>query len=149
MEESLSLLKILFYSNNKVIKKLLSKASDVLVLGIAELALNILHNENLNVSEEDKVKLKKHHKSLVILANRSETLARKRHLVKTKVYKFLPLLLQVTLPYVTRNGFGSSGGVETSERDLQDVNNSSRSFRLKSNHHRNPRRKSKRTKPGK
>jgi hypothetical protein len=115
MEQSLLDLKILFYSTSKVVKQTLAKASDQLVHAIAELALNVVYNEKLNVNDIEKTKLNKYRRALTILANRQETLARKRHLIKTKGYLFVPLLLQNTLPYVARNGIGASGGMETTE----------------------------------
>lgn len=116
MEQSLPELKVLFYSTNKVIKQILSKASDQLVQGIAELALNVLHNENLNISPSDRSKLLRHRRLLTVLADRRETLARKRYYVRTKGYRLAPLLLKLTLPYVARNGLGAPSRMEAAER---------------------------------
>jgi hypothetical protein len=135
-----SQLNILYYSTNKVVREILSHAPDGLVIAIAELALNVLHNGKLNISDSDKRKLSKYKNILSVLASDRETLARKRFYVKKKILKVLPLLLQLTLSHVPRNGSSAAGGMEATEGNTNptdgDIQTSGPATRHKNNRRR-------------
>lgn len=114
--QSMQELQVLLHATTKVLKQILSHAlSDDLIVAISELALNVLHNSGLNIGVADVYKLKKYKKFLTILSDPNETLARKKSIIKSKAYKFLPALLKLAIPHVPGNDIDSTGGMETAQ----------------------------------
>lgn len=114
-EQSWSDLQVLLHATTRALKQILNGISDLLIYAIAELALNLLHNQDLNIPASAVNKIKKHKKVLSVLASPTETLNRKRYLTKKLGHKFLPALLRLTIPHVPRNGLGSTDRVETTQ----------------------------------
>lgn len=94
-------LRILMISAPKVIKEVVSSEPDV-AKGLAEAIFNLIYNKEITLTTRQKVELKKYKTVFRKISNSKTSPTLRRSLLVRHCLKIIPLILQVTLPFLNQ-----------------------------------------------
>lgn len=101
IRNSLKELRILSLSLPSAARQQLSNLSDILCTAIAEAALNLVKNSEIEITPQQNRLLQKFKKDILLLANNEKICWKaKRKVIEKRGYKFVPTLLQTVLAHV-------------------------------------------------
>lgn len=124
--EQVDRLKLLLISDSLVLRQVISQETKV-ARALTECVYNLLHNQDIQLSAQEKTKFKKYKSSfLKLLKGTAES--RRRLLTSKTFLPIIPVVLQVVLPYlndgVKGDDFGAFGRVAT--KNKTDIDNRGR-----------------------